>query len=136
MMRFSVSLAGLAALLAACASPPVSAEPPATPVVADAQTPDPAALAELADYRASIDNIDAAILRLMAERFRVTEAVGELKARSALPPKDPAREAVQVARKRALAAEAGLDPDFAEALHHFVVSAVIGRHEEIREGQE
>ncbi len=31
---------------------------------------------QLASYRASIDNIDAALVHLLAERFKVTKAVG------------------------------------------------------------
>ena len=48
---------------------------------------------QLADYRASIDNIDAALIHMLAERFRCTKAVGVLKAEHGLPPADPAREA-------------------------------------------
>jgi hypothetical protein len=48
------------------------------------------ARAALVDYRASIDNIDAALIHMLAERFRCTKAVGELKASHGLPPADPA----------------------------------------------
>ncbi|TIW39328.1 MAG: chorismate mutase, partial [Mesorhizobium sp.] len=50
------------------------------------------ARATLAGYRASIDNIDAALIHMLAERFRCTKAVGVLKAEHGLPPADPARE--------------------------------------------
>ena len=46
----------------------------------------------LAGYRKSIDNIDAAIIHMLAERFRITQAVGEYKAKVTLPPADPERE--------------------------------------------
>ena len=36
---------------------------------------------ELARLRASIDNLDAALVHLLAERFRCTQQVGVLKAR-------------------------------------------------------
>ena len=81
--------------------------------------------------RASIDNLDAAIIHLLAERFRVTREVGHLKAEQALPPSDPQREARQVARLRRLASEAGLEPDFAEKFHSFVVAQVVRNHEAI-----
>ncbi|MFH1794342.1 MAG: chorismate mutase, partial [Pseudomonadota bacterium] len=49
----------------------------------------------LASYRASIDNIDAALIHMLAERFRCTQAVGVLKATHGLPAADPAREQEQ-----------------------------------------
>ncbi len=86
---------------------------------------------ELARLRGSIDNIDAALVYLLAERFKCTQAVGELKARLNLPPADPAREAEQVARLRTLAEGARLDPEFAEKFLAFVVREVIQHHEAI-----
>ncbi len=85
----------------------------------------------LADYRASIDNIDAALIHMLAERFRCTKAVGRLKAAHGLPPADPSREAQQIARLRLLADEAHLDPNFAEKFLNFVVREVIRHHEQI-----
>jgi chorismate mutase len=85
----------------------------------------------LADYRASIDNIDAALIHMLAERFRCTQAVGVLKATHGLPPADLGREAEQIARLRRLADDAHLDPDFAEKFLNFVVREVIRHHEQI-----
>ncbi|WP_407049249.1 chorismate mutase [Methyloraptor flagellatus] len=95
----------------------------------------PAIHPELARLRQSIDNIDAALICILAERFRCTRAVGELKAREGLPASDPGREAVQIARLRQLAADAKLDPDFAEKFLGFVVKEVIRHHEAIRDGR-
>lgn len=88
--------------------------------------------AELLRLRDSIDNIDAAIIHMLAERFRCTQQVGALKASHALPPADPAREARQVERLRRLATESKLDPDFAEKFLAFVVKEVIRHHEAVR----
>lgn len=89
---------------------------------------------ELKAARATIDNIDAALIHLLAERFRCTQQVGHIKAVHDLPPADPAREAQQVVRMRALAEESGLDPDFAEKFLSFMVTEVIRHHEAIKEG--
>lgn len=86
---------------------------------------------ELARLRASIDNIDAALIHILAERFKCTQAVGVYKAAHGLPPADPAREAQQIARLRTLAQNARLDPDFAEKFLNFIVSEVIRHHEAI-----
>ncbi|QKD80071.1 MULTISPECIES: chorismate mutase [Actinomyces] len=93
----------------------------------------PGVPADLARYRVTIDNLDAALVHLLAERFRCTQQVGELKARLDLPPADSEREARQVARLRALAKDSGLDPVFAEKFFAFIVAEVIRHHEEIRD---
>ena len=87
------------------------------------------AAAELRRLRDSIDNMDAALVHLLAERFKITQQVGDLKARHGLPPADPEREAQQITRLRALAADAKLDPEFAEKFLTFVVAEVVRHHE-------
>jgi len=87
---------------------------------------------DLAALRRSIDNIDAAVIHMLAERFRCTQQVGALKARLHMPPADPAREAEQVARLRRLAEGARLDPEFAEKFLAFVIREVIHHHESMR----
>jgi chorismate mutase len=90
-----------------------------------------AAMSELLGIRSSIDNIDAALIHLLAERFKFTQPVGRLKADHGLPPSDPEREKRQIARLRALAVDAHLDPAFAEKWFNFVVAEVIQHHEEL-----
>lgn len=91
-------------------------------------TTDPKTDAVLAGYRKSIDNIDAALIHMLAERFRITQAVGEYKAKKELPPADPRREDKQVMRLRALAESADLDPEFSEKFIRFVIDEVIRHH--------
>jgi len=89
--------------------------------------------AVLAGYRESIDNIDAALVFMLAERFKVTQAVGRHKATAGLPPADPGRETAQIERLRALAKSANLDPDFSEKFLRFIIDEVIRHHEKVRD---
>ena len=93
------------------------------------------ALFQLNQFRASIDNLDAILIHTLAERFKLTQEVGKLKALHNLPPADKVREAQQIERLRAMAQESGLDPAFAEKFLNFIVAEVIRHHEQIR-GQE
>jgi chorismate mutase len=92
------------------------------------------AISQLRQLRDSIDNIDAAIIHMLAERFQRTHAIGRLKAQHRLDSRDLGREASQVTRLRELAAVSKLDPDFAEAFHAFVVREVIRQHEAVPRG--
>jgi chorismate mutase len=116
-----------------------SGGPPASqPEQEELVTYDGAALptdAHLAEYRQSIDNIDAALVFLLAERFKITQRVGAYKAQVGLPPADPAREERQIARLRQLAASADLDPEFSEKFLRFVIREVIRHHEHQRDSQ-
>lgn len=92
------------------------------------------ALEELTGIRQSIDNIDAALIHLLAERFKFTQQVGRLKAANGIPASDPERERVQIARLRALAEESHLDPAFAEKFLNFIIAEVIHHHVKIARG--
>jgi chorismate mutase len=54
-----------------------------------------------------------------------------LKADHGMPPADPTREARQIERLRRLAADAKLDPEFAEKFLNFVIAEVLRHHEAI-----
>ncbi|OIJ24249.1 chorismate mutase [Nocardioides luteus] len=95
--------------------------------------PDSAAHEELLRLRGSIDNLDAALVHLLAERFKCTEQVGRLKARAGFPPADPNREAVQIERLRRLSDDAGLDPEFAEKILNVIIAEVIRNHRQFVE---
>lgn len=106
----------------------MSAEPA---VGSGASDDEQAALIELVRLRDSIDNLDAALVHVLAERFKCTQQVGVLKAENGMPPADPEREARQIDRLRRLAAEAKLDPEFAEKFLSFVIAEVLRHHEAI-----
>ncbi|MFE6506954.1 chorismate mutase [Nocardioides sp. NPDC057767] len=95
--------------------------------------PDSAAHDELLRLRGSIDNLDAALVHLLAERFKCTEQVGRLKARAGFPPADPNREAIQIERLRRLSDDAGLDPEFAEKILNVIIAEVIRNHRQFVE---
>ena len=90
---------------------------------------------QLKEYRDSIDNIDAAMVFLLSERFKITHKVGVLKAKNTLLPADKSREAQQVSRLRKLSKEADLDPEFAEKMLNFIIAEVISNHENLRDSK-
>jgi chorismate mutase len=87
---------------------------------------------KLQKYRESIDNIDAALVYMLAERFKVTKAVGAYKAEAGLAPADPSREKKQIERLRRLATDANLDPDFTEKFLRFIIDEVIRHHKGVQ----
>ena len=99
-------------------------------------TNDTRAQDRLLELRGSIDNIDAALIHLLAERFKLTETAGAPRADHGLPPADEPRGPRQDARLRRLAEESHLDPEFAEKFLAFIVAEVIHHHERIAESRE
>ena len=91
------------------------------------------AVAKIAALRQSIDNVDTAIVSLLAERFKYTSQVGVLKARAGFAPADYKREDYQIERLHRIAVDAGLDPDIAEMYREFVVTEAKRRHKRIAE---
>ncbi|MDI2090718.1 chorismate mutase [Commensalibacter oyaizuii] len=94
------------------------------------------ALEQLKKLRLSIDNIDNALIHILAERFRLTQSVGELKATYHMPAADHQREAQQIMRLREMAKSAHLNPDFAEKFLNFIIKEVIQHHKAIAEQKE
>jgi chorismate mutase len=92
---------------------------------------DELAAEQLGSLRNSIDNIDAALVHLLAERFKFTQQVGRLKASSGMPAADPDRERQQIEKLKALARESHLDPAFGEKFLTFIIAEVIHQHEQI-----
>ena len=112
------------------------AEPDETETVIDADTAqgDPQVaetVAKIKSLRQSIDNVDTAIVSLLAERFKYTSQVGVLKARAGFAPADYKREDYQIERLHRIAVDAGLDPDIAEMYREFVVTEAKKRHQRI-----
>lgn len=97
---------------------------------------DPKVMEELLSIRGSIDNFDAMLVYLLAERFKCTQRVGWLKATYRLPASDPDREVAQIQRLRSLSEDAHLDPAFAEKFLNFIIDEVIRHHEAISESHQ
>ena len=87
----------------------------------------------LKSHRESIDRLDAILVYTLGERFAHTQAVGQPKAKHALPPSDPARETQQITRLQDLAQRADLDPEFAKKFLNFIVQEVIQNHKTYQE---
>ncbi|WP_298559211.1 chorismate mutase [uncultured Aliiroseovarius sp.] len=87
----------------------------------------------LKEHRESIDRLDAILVYTLGERFKHTQAVGQLKAEHDLPPSDPAREARQIERLEDLATRANLDPEFAKKFLNFIIDEVIRHHKKHQE---
>ena len=99
-------------------------------------TPDQQKAAEiLKSHRESIDRLDSILVYTLGERFKHTQAVGELKAQHDLPASDPTREAAQIARLEELAGKAKLDPEFAKKFLSFIIDEVIRHHKSIKNNQ-
>ena len=82
----------------------------------------------LKEHRESIDRLDAILVYTLGERFKHTQAVGQLKAEHGLPPSDATREEQQIARLEDLARRADLDPEFAKKFLNFIIAEVIQHH--------
>ncbi|WHP79699.1 bifunctional chorismate mutase/prephenate dehydrogenase [Edwardsiella anguillarum] len=71
-------------------------------------------VAELSALRDSIDEVDKALLGLLARRLQLVAQVGEVKSRYGLPVYVPEREAAMLASRRAEAQLLGVSPDLIE----------------------
>lgn len=82
----------------------------------------------LQDFRTNLDNIDRALVYLLAERFFVTHKVGLYKKSNGLPAVDAKREQAILADVRSRAENSGLDPEFAERLFRLIMDEVVKDH--------
>lgn len=91
------------------------------------------ASATLQEYRSTIDTLDAAMVYILAERFRVTHNVGLLKMDADLPPADRERERAQLERLYGIADQAGLDRPVVDVVFPAIMAEVRRRHHHVRE---
>ncbi|MDF7640268.1 chorismate mutase [Bifidobacterium sp. ESL0784] len=91
------------------------------------------AVERIKQLRQSIDNVDTAIVSLLAERFKYTSEVGVLKSQAGFAPEDRERENQQAVRLKEVAINAGLEPSIEENYREFVVTEAKKRHQRIAE---
>lgn len=84
--------------------------------------------ASLAEVRANIDRLDREIVRLLAERGRYVKDAARFK-RDRYQVAAPARQAEVFARVRALAEQAGGEPDVVEAAYRSLVAGFVAREQ-------
>ncbi len=86
----------------------------------------------LDEYRERIDQIDDALVKLLAHRFDATGKIGQIKAAGNLPPVAPEREDAQYQRLTALALEHNLPPDLLEKLFRTIIAEVVHQHQQLQ----
>ena len=79
-------------------------------------------VADLDDLRTRIDQLDSALIAIVAERLAVCREVAALKEGTNTPVIQPARVRDVVITRRQQAIEAGVDPDFAEQLFRVLLT--------------
>lgn len=92
-------------------------------------------LYNLDELRTSIDRLDNALCAILAERFSLTEKVGQHKAAAGLPAIDLEREKHQFEKITQLAQQYGLDPSFAEKILRLIIDEVVQNHKKISTGK-
>jgi prephenate dehydrogenase len=86
---------------------------------------------QLATLRACFDDVDDAIIKLLATRQRLSDQAGVLKKVVGRPVRDDVREAHAAAQRRITAKTAGADPDVVAALFDVLVRASRERQERL-----
>jgi chorismate mutase/prephenate dehydrogenase len=99
-------------------SKPVSQPPGQAPAGGTAA---PAHGGVIAALREQIDDLDRALVELLARRRQVVEEIVRVKEEHDLPTFHPAREENLISARRAQAKQAGLDPDYIEDLFRTVM---------------
>lgn len=126
---------GLAAAIAQSSPDGAAMDAGHSSTVDDAASSDDADVVEavkrIKALRQTIDNIDGAVIHLLAERFKATSEVGVCKAKAGFAPADYKREDYQIQRLQRIAGDSGLDPDIAEMYREFVVTESKKRHKRI-----
>lgn len=92
----------------------------------------------MAELRGVIDEIDGALMEMLAERMTYIDRAPVLKARVGIAARAPSRVADVLAKVRAKAGAAGFDPEVAGDMWQVLIDAMIAREERVmgKEGQD
>ena len=86
-------------------------------------------MSKIVDLRREIDKVDQQILRFLANRIKVCQAIGAAKKAKGLPIKDVTREKEIYQRIRQQATNLGLDPVKVESIYREIVNMCISVQE-------
>jgi chorismate mutase/prephenate dehydratase len=77
----------------------------------------------LDELRKKIDEVDGRIVRLIAERIRIAEEIGEEKKKLGKQIEDLNREQVVLDNVKETAGQEGLSPEDIESIYHRIIAA-------------
>ena len=86
----------------------------------------------LKNLRERLDEIDAALVELMAQRQRIVAEVSAHKIHTGTPTRDYAREREVIESVRGHAAELAFDPDVAESIMRLLIRSSLTQQERTR----
>ena len=90
---------------------------------------------DLSDFRSEIDLLDIELVKLIARRFSVVEAIAILKSEKDMPVFDQNRIGIVQDRVADLARESGLSPEIARRLWKAIINEAILLEETIIENK-
>lgn len=86
----------------------------------------------LVQWREMLDEVDEKIVKLLAERFKITRKIGTYKARNGLETRDRAREAEQLDRVKKIARELHISPELAQNILQSIIEEAAKEHEQAK----
>lgn len=87
---------------------------------------------QLEKFRRQLDKIDEKMLKILADRFKITKKVGEYKARYYLPICDKKRESEILKNRRLLAKKLKLNEKLVKEIFEKIIKTVRANHQEIK----
>lgn len=87
----------------------------------------------LQKLRKQVDQIDKKLLKILAERFKITKKIGELKSKRSLPACDKKREILLFKERESLAKKLGLNKGLAKNIFNEIIKTVKKDHKKIKE---